>query len=74
MYPWHMAWGWYSWLWTLLWLAIAVIAIVLIARAASRPSGTRTATDEPIEILKRRYAAGEITTEEYEDRKSRLLR
>lgn len=28
----------------------------------------------PLEILQRRYAAGEITTEEYEERKARLER
>jgi putative membrane protein len=73
MYPWHMGWGWYWWLWTLLWLAFAVVVIVLIARAAARPTGARRQEDA-LDILNRRYAAGEITTEEYEDRKSRLLR
>jgi putative membrane protein len=28
----------------------------------------------PLEVLKRRYAAGEITSEEYEERRTKLLR
>jgi putative membrane protein len=28
----------------------------------------------PLQILKRRYAAGEITSEEYEERRAKLLR
>lgn len=71
MHPWPMGWGWYWWFWTFIWLAIAVIIIALIARAAARNSGARPQS-EALEILKRRYAAGEIGTEEYEERKSRL--
>lgn len=71
MHPWHMGWGWYWWVWTLLWLAIAIVVIALIARAVTRNSGVRPQS-EALEILKRRYAAGEISTEEYEERRSRL--
>jgi putative membrane protein len=28
----------------------------------------------PLQILKRRYAAGEITSEEYEERRTKLMR
>jgi putative membrane protein len=28
----------------------------------------------PLQVLKRRYAAGEITSEEYEERRTKLLR
>ncbi len=28
----------------------------------------------PLQLLKRRYAAGEITSEEYEERRAKLLR
>jgi putative membrane protein len=28
----------------------------------------------PLQILKRRYAAGEITSEEYEERRAKLVR
>ncbi|MHB8731101.1 MAG: SHOCT domain-containing protein [bacterium] len=50
--------GWIS----MLVVAAAVVAgIVLIARAAARrPSET------PVEILRKRYAAGDLTTEQFE--------
>lgn len=36
------------------------------------PRGRRR--DTPLELLQRRYAAGEITSDEYEERKTRLER
>ncbi len=44
-----------------------VIALLVIAMARRRPQN-RSARD----ILEQRYARGEITTDEYEDRKKRL--
>lgn len=67
---WGMHWGWWIfWLFT--------IAVVVWAVARSRPdrpaSPPSTPTREtPLETLQRRYAEGEISTEEYEERKRRL--
>jgi len=54
------------WLWWL--LAIGLIAVVAwaVMRSASR-SGNGT-TETPQDVLKRRYARGEIDKEEYEKR------
>ena len=51
-----------------------IVGIVLLIRWASGPSvvhGNRS-SESAIEILKRRYAAGEITGEEYEQMRKRL--
>jgi putative membrane protein len=35
---------------------------------------TYRALQSPMQLLQRRYAAGEITSEEYEERRAKLLR
>jgi putative membrane protein len=51
------------WLW---WLVGAII-IVMAIRALSRPGGRNdSGRESPEEILKRRYANGEIERDEYE--------
>jgi len=65
MYYW---WG-MSFLWWLFWLAL--IAVFFAVATPVRRSQARL-YDDPLSILRRRYAAGLITTEEYEDRKARL--
>ena len=54
-----------------LWWAFWVLLLVIIVTWA-RPMPRHRVRDTPLQILQRRYAAGEITTEEYEERKSRL--
>lgn len=72
-------WGWENWWMILFGIFVmllfwgGVIALVVLAiRAIVQPShsrddkGPRSSSDEtPLEILKRRYAQGEITREEY---------
>jgi putative membrane protein len=58
--------------WWIFWVAII---IALISWAPPVPRRTvRLYREDPLGILQRRYAAGEITTEEYELRKSNLER
>jgi len=67
MYDWHGGEHMMGmWLWWL--LAIGLIAVVAwaVMRSASR-SGNGT-TETPQDVLKRRYARGEIDKEEYEKR------
>ena len=56
----------------LLLLALVGLVIWLITRSsAGRPSGGRP-EQTPLDILKRRYARGEISQEEYTEMKERL--
>jgi putative membrane protein len=65
---------WYHWtffgmhfFWWLAWIALIIAFFSTMASAARRTGRLRE--EEPLGILQRRYAAGEITTQEYEERK-----
>ena len=61
-------------LWTLLIVAIVIVLVVFVARAAGPAQRPKDLDDSPEEILKRRYAHGEIDRDEYERRLSDLRR
>jgi uncharacterized membrane protein len=63
---WHMIWM------TASWLAGIGLLFVLIGLLAAAINGRPTTEDSPEEILRRRYAAGEIETGEYEQRLEEL--
>jgi len=55
------------------WILLIVIVIALVKMFAGRVSGSTTASREsPLEILKGRYARGEIDEEEFERRRKEL--
>jgi len=58
----------------LLWWVLIVLGIVLIAKwlFSGGPGGGRTAGDRALEILKERYARGEIDKNEFEQKKRDL--
>ena len=60
------------WFWWLFW--IALIAAAWWAFSRRPPASPNTTATTPLDRLQRRYADGEITTEEYEERKAVLLR
>ena len=54
------------------WLFWAVLLFAFFSLATPMPR--RRARETPFEILQRRYAAGEISTGEYEERKALLVK
>lgn len=61
--------------WMMIFLWIIIIAVILIAirvmmKSSTKQSGSQD--ESPLEILKRRYAEGEITKGEYDKRKKDL--
>lgn len=55
------------------WFPIVVICIFLLSRLLNNSYKKDTYEKEsPLDILKKRYANGEMSTEEYEERKKRL--
>ncbi len=59
----HMAW-WVFW--------ILVIILFFVFLEAEPKHKAKQRREKPLDILKRRYAKGDLSTEEYEDRKTYL--
>lgn len=67
----YSEWGFWGmhFFWWLFWI---VVIVVLFSPLTPVPRIRRRET--PLEVLQRRYAAGDISTEEYEERKAKLER
>ncbi|MBE0428165.1 MAG: SHOCT domain-containing protein [Nitrospirae bacterium] len=81
MGPGMMGWGYgMAWLWTIIiiafWVTVIVGIIFLIRWLAlsTKQRGEVKSEDSALEILKKRYARGEINKEEYEERRRNLER
>lgn len=59
-------------LWWLFWILLLVSFFSFVTPVPRKKARLNRLT--PLDILQRRYAAGEITTEDYEERKARLER
>jgi putative membrane protein len=64
---WAMGLGWF------LGLAVLVVLIWLIVKVISQTGNTNQAHKSALDILKERYAKGEISKEEFEEKKKDLL-
>lgn len=74
-YMWDGAWMFFGPLMMIVFIAIIVAAVVLLVRWVSshRPGDRSTSERDALDILKERFARGDIDKEEYEERK-RVLR
>ncbi len=72
---WHDMWGWGMGFGWLFWLVIIGLIIwgVKSLSGPSRNQGSGTQEESALDILKKRYARGEIDDEEFEEKKRRLL-
>jgi len=66
---WGMGWGW-GWIITLIVLAVIIFLVVRFAYQ-NKQSG-RSENKTPYDILKERYARGEIDKKEFDERKKDL--
>jgi len=64
-----MAWGLDGWIWMAVWIAALLVMVWLIIR---NPSG-RSGDADALEILRARFARGEMTREEFELARDVLL-
>lgn len=62
----------YYWGMNVFWWIIWIIILIWIFATPWNIPGQRTKKDTPLDILKRRFANGEITKEEFEERKKIL--
>ena len=72
MWPYTGSMGWWMVLW---WVAGILVLVLLVRLVTGSTSGFSRRDDEtPEQILKRRYAKGEIDSEEYQHRLADLRR
>jgi len=70
----HMGWGWGGGFMMIFWIILIVAVIYWLIRAANRNANQSPSQPESaMDILKKRYARGEISKEEFEERKKDLL-
>lgn len=62
--------GWMMFFWWFLIIAL----VIFVVRALMNTTQNRQSKETPMEILKRRYAEGEIDEEEFKRRKKELLK
>lgn len=55
-----------------LWILVVGVAAVAAVRMIRRPPHQPPALPSPLDILERRYAAGEITREDFDEARARL--
>jgi putative membrane protein len=63
----------FGWFWQILILVLIVLGIAVLVRWFAHPSSQKPKEKTPIEILKERYAKGEINKQEFEEKKRDLL-
>lgn len=63
--------GWFGWLWPLVmllfWVVVIGLSVRLVGSSFSRSTTHSGSTGTALDTLKRRYAGGEITGEEFEE-------
>lgn len=68
-------WGFGMWGMGIVWIAVLALLVVVVVRLMGERSPTREPPfreDTPLEILKRRYARGDIDRDEFERRRRDL--
>ena len=70
-----MNWGWGGTVFQILFLVVIIIAVVWAIRyfTGQRQIGSTPGGDSALDILKRRYANGEIDKQEFEQKKKDLM-
>lgn len=66
--------GYHFWGMHFVWWIIWIALLIWIFASPWPIPGSRNKVESPLEVLQKRYAKGEISTEEYEERKATLER
>lgn len=68
-------WGWWmlaGWLWMVAFWGLVIWGIVVLVQRFGGGQEPKRGDDDPLTILQRRYASGEIDTEEFDRMRQRL--
>jgi putative membrane protein len=70
-----MMWGWWGmgWIFMIIFWGLIVVGLILLIRHLVRISKGGKAEESALDILKKRYARGEINKEEFDQKKKDLL-
>jgi len=60
---------WFSWLFWIIFIAVIAWLIINMFNKSQKNSGPGSEKESPMDILKRRYANGEIDKKEFEEKK-----
>jgi putative membrane protein len=71
-YGWGMGFG-FGWLFMLLFWILVILGIVFLIKILAGGLKSDRREESALEILKKRYAKGEINKEEFEEKKKELL-
>jgi len=69
-------WGWVGYVLMVIFWAVGTVAVVLWVKSwleQGRPGSTLREPESALEILKKRYARGEINKQEFEEKRKELL-
>jgi putative membrane protein len=71
MHYWHWIGG--GWFMMGIWWLVIIVAAVLVVKWAMDQKNVSTRADSALDVLKRRYASGEISKEEFEEKRNAIL-
>ncbi len=72
----HMDYGWgmgFGWIFMIALWALVILGVIYLIKVIAGGSKISKSDDSAIDILKKRYAKGEISKEEFEARKKDIL-
>lgn len=65
--------GFWGWIFMLLWWVLIIVVIIALIKWLANQFNGGTSEKTPMNILKERYARGEIDKKEFEEKKKELL-